>query len=449
MNKTSANSLEFILKDYHAILEADIRLNGLTVLAGLNGSGKSTIARWLYGFIYYSNNFDEIIRKRCNREILMRLNRLNEVERRLAFWANKDTLPRHNDTFRDSEQLETLFLNRVYAIRDIMTELYHRDVLDPQRVSWLVRSLGVRKGINSSFEEITDCFMAKEEDHLRSILERTDRKLSENSVADLFRMIEEGLDIRNRGEVDLQVVEEGTPLIDYDFIHPDRHKDQSYMGRFLKPYGMKRAIYIDSPMAVTNSAHFSNPLWNMLCRMLSTPLREMPDEGHEILLRIQRALGGEVQLRDKDFGSKELRYVRRSDNLDIPIDEVATGMKSFAYLYRLLQNGYIDSETLLIIDEPEAHLHPQWVVTFAEILVLIDKLLGTRIMVASHDPDMIAALQTLSKRYEIEDATNFYIAKPCDNRFKFVNLGTSISEIFESFNIALERIDSFLPDNDE
>ena len=38
----------FQIDDYHAIKHADLEINGITVVAGVNGCGKSTMSRWLY-----------------------------------------------------------------------------------------------------------------------------------------------------------------------------------------------------------------------------------------------------------------------------------------------------------------------------------------------------------------------------------------------------------------
>ena len=73
------NSYRFILEDYHAVKNADIILDGLTVLAGLNGCGKSTISRWLYGFIKYSNDFDRIVDLETAKAIFKRTVRLSEI----------------------------------------------------------------------------------------------------------------------------------------------------------------------------------------------------------------------------------------------------------------------------------------------------------------------------------------------------------------------------------
>lgn len=37
------SNYRYTLSDYHAIKEADITINGITVLAGENGCGKSTL----------------------------------------------------------------------------------------------------------------------------------------------------------------------------------------------------------------------------------------------------------------------------------------------------------------------------------------------------------------------------------------------------------------------
>ena len=154
-------------------------------------------------------------------------------------------------------------------------------------------------------------------------------------------------------------------------------------------------------------------------------------------------MGGSVVVnRDELNRDAEIRYIRKEDSLNIPIDEAATGLKSFAYMMRLIENGYLDENSLLLIDEPEAHLHPQWIVEFARILVVLNKELGTKILIASHNPDMIAALQSISKAEGMEDMTKFYQA--CRDksglRYSYEYLGNNIEKIFGSFNVALERI---------
>lgn len=109
------------------------------------------------------------------------------------------------------------------------------------------------------------------------------------------------------------------------------------------------------------------------------------------------------------------------------------------------QFGYINSGTLLLIDEPEAHLHPQWIVEFAHILVLLNKNVGVKVMVASHNPDMVAAIQAIACKEELLDRTRFYLAMPSDNGLTcdYKNLGQNIEEVFKSFNMAYRKIEPY------
>ena len=114
-------------------------------------------------------------------------------------------------------------------------------------------------------------------------------------------------------------------------------------------------------------------------------------------------------------------------------------------MLRLLENEWLDEETILLIDEPEAHLHPQWIVEFARILVLLSKKLGTKIVLACHNPDMVAAIQSISEREQMSDKTHFYLAEPVagSSQYNFVDKGNEIGDIFESFNIAMSRIEQY------
>ena len=50
--------LRFKINDYHAIGSADLKIDGITVLAGENGSGKSTLSRWLFYLINSMASFE-------------------------------------------------------------------------------------------------------------------------------------------------------------------------------------------------------------------------------------------------------------------------------------------------------------------------------------------------------------------------------------------------------
>ena len=65
---------------------------------------------------------------------------------------------------------------------------------------------------------------------------------------------------------------------------------------------------------------------------------------------------------------------------------LSTGMKNFVILKQLLQNGSIDENGIVILDEPEIHLHPEWQLKFAEIIVLLQIEFGVHVLLNTHSP---------------------------------------------------------------
>ena len=115
----------------------------------------------------------------------------------------------------------------------------------------------------------------------------------------------------------------------------------------------------------------------------------------------------------------------------LKIENLATGLKAFSILKLLFDNGYISSDTLLIIDEPEVHLHPQWQIILAELITLFIRELGENIVLTSHSPYFIEAIDTYSDAYEIKDMTNFYLTlKTNNNTSTFENVNSSLAKVY-------------------
>jgi predicted ATPase len=88
----------------------------------------------------------------------------------------------------------------------------------------------------------------------------------------------------------------------------------------------------------------------------------------------------------------------------------ATGIKYFGLFQVLSQNNYLTENTILILDEPENHLHPKWQLKMAEVIVELVKN-GVKVLVNSHSPYMVEALKRYSEVEKIEEKTNFYLAE--------------------------------------
>jgi len=119
------------------------------------------------------------------------------------------------------------------------------------------------------------------------------------------------------------------------------------------------------------------------------------------------------------------------DGEDIEMVNTATGIKSFGILQILSNNNHLNSNTVLVLDEPEVHLHPKWQLEMAKVIVELVKN-GVKILVNSHSPYMIEALQRYSELAEVN--SDFYLAE--DGYIKKENDSNSetLAKIFEKLS---------------
>ena len=89
----------------------------------------------------------------------------------------------------------------------------------------------------------------------------------------------------------------------------------------------------------------------------------------------------------------------------------------------------------MIFDEPENHLHPKWQLKFAEVIVKIVKS-GVKILVNSHSPYMIEALQRYSDKDKI--IANFYLAENGEISKVDGSNEKTLSEIFKKLSEPFE-----------
>jgi len=154
--------------------------------------------------------------------------------------------------------------------------------------------------------------------------------------------------------------------------------------------------------------------------------------------------------RPAPFRRTHLVYARADGHEPFPIDECATGIKSLSLLAFLYTRGCLNNKTLLVIDEPEAHLHPQWILEYAKILVRLNRRLGVRLLITTHSPDMLNAIRRVANVEEVPDL-HFYLADEVSPilkyEFDYLDLGRNVEPIFAKFNLAADRTESYPDDN--
>ena len=117
------------------------------------------------------------------------------------------------------------------------------------------------------------------------------------------------------------------------------------------------------------------------------------DSGHELCLRASRGnraesinlgelLDGGEEERIERFGAIDLRYepVRVIDGLHYPLSSGEQSFLRFATIASL----YIENGTLVLLDEPETHLHPRFISQFVAVLDSLLEQTGSAAIIATH-----------------------------------------------------------------
>ncbi len=453
--------MKLVINQYRAIDTAEIQLNGLTVVSGINGCGKSIISKMLHSVFEISNDFYPIVR-------LNNLERLEEYYKLLSYIVqgirmhyyfegltenkNKSYLAQFDKL---EEDLTIIKLNNKFAKEDIneiiekikklideVVELH----LDNKEIS--ISSFSIMHIISHQKEEFG--FTNKNANEISEIQEFFE--FVKNDIEKIINKIyEEAFVTRpkkylldrlpllfhtNEQPTLLELYEKGTTIIDKE------------RGSISNPYFIKNVVYLDTPMAFQSSSTVREH-WNKLNQLLVKKMSSeqlLPEGNKKICDMILKILGGDIDINSNN----RIIFSKKNDSLKLDLIDCATGVQSLSILYALLNNNSINDNTLLILDEPEVHLHPQWITELARVLILIRKYVKCHIFISTHSPDMIRGLRYLAEKEDLLDDLNFFLAKESENhvgKFNYINLENKIGDIFECFNRSFEKLDSMIEED--
>ena len=421
------SNIKVVTEGFRAIGHAAIQINGITVVAGENSSGKSTISKLLYELFNTVTNYEVLVKEELMREF-SNLFQFFEI----VYTDSKDILDRKEYSKILYLSYEYYYKNKSFEeIKDLLSvflsEIYNKiDISKSNRYNYIISNI-LGDEIDNTLENIIFFINQKIEKAIDKVHSRPISLFTEK-LLNLFR--------DKKLPKSFQVLEEKEVIVSLE------------KPTLSIPFSVQKAIYIDSPMSL-GAGSSSNKHWSDLTKFIFFEDKNLSDfHNNDIYTSISKNIKGEAV--KFTLGTLSTLTFLREDGKEFELTEVATGIKAFSIIQILLKNGHIDNRTLLIIDEPESHLHPQWIVEYARMIVLLHKHIGVKFFLASHNPDMVSAIRYIAEKEGVLDNVNYYLAEKTeeDYLYNYRALGSDIAPIFGSFNIAIDRISQYSIDDE-
>lgn len=369
------------------IKEAYVTINGITVIAGENNTGKSTVGKALYAMF---NSFVDV-KQRVDEE------RIGSLRRTLHALANEI------DSFGFLKFDVKKIAVKLNKERNELTKEKLAAVLSSE-FNYENKNLDISKNV---FESTIDKIMR--------ILEITDesytRTLTQKIFGDEFKQQINNTLEKEAGYVQLTIKKYVSKV----------YFDNDIASNISKSIDIfNKAIYLDDPFVLDRgfSKNFKRNAYyghqESLCELIYSNQEDynlvdkiVTDERlKKIMEKIQVACKGNVFFKDNG----ELLYQQNNVSVPFKVANLSTGLKSFAILQTLLLNGAIKDGSLIILDEPEIHLHPGWQLLFAELIVMLQKEFNLHILLNTHSPYFLQAIEVFAEKYEIEDKCEYYLS---------------------------------------
>jgi predicted ATPase len=135
------------------------------------------------------------------------------------------------------------------------------------------------------------------------------------------------------------------------------------------------------------------------------------------------------------------RYRRQNSKSLLDIKNLSTGLKTFVILKTLLSNGALEENGVLILDEPEIHLHPAWQILFAELIVLLQKDFCMHVLLNTHSPYFLHAIEVYAAKYGTADRCKYYLATTDSSHADIADVTSDIEQIYQKLASPLQILE--------
>lgn len=396
--------MKITLENIGKVKNANIEIKGITVIAGENNTGKSTVGKTLWSVFYGLSNIKNGIREYVEssvrsflRHTFFSLGKKSfSVERGISLTA-----------FRLVRNVDVHVLSKEEAVKKIR-------IIVSERLGDVVKE--------DDIERIYQLLSPTEQEVIDSVLSDTfDREFNSdclNKCSDKGKIV---LNMRDK-KIGMAVADDAV------FI------DNFYAGDFVE------AVYIDDPFVLDDSVDLGN-------RYIERGTVIVNHRSHlKQLFHVQKnndLISASISKKALDTVNQKIAEVctgdilmsdfeYKIDNQDhkVSLQSLSTGLKMFVLFKQLVQSGNIDYNGILILDEPEIHLHPAWQIKLAEIIVLLQEAFHLHVLLNTHSPYFLEAIETYSEIYGRENICKYYLAKNIENNMSVIREVDHNEEIY-------------------
>lgn len=412
--------MKLTVKNIGKVREAEIRIDGITVVCGINDSGKSTIGKVVYSFFDGMSNLGGRVSDERRKKI-------EDDLWRLLINQKKDNL---SDVIAESGRLSEKIVRE--------KDYYGNPGID---VNEKVRSLfpgEQQEGSGDSLRVYEAMFRS---------LETSDREISErileNSFMETFNGQIRRIGCEEESEASLYIKNEPTTV-----TFPCNGGSAAVSG--IKSL-WSECFYFDSPAIIDDLDYFINMKYPgfsddshgaKILRAMTAVRENVVDQIEidkslkEVMSKIEEVCRGSFV-----FGKAGASWNFES-NISIKPGNLSAGLKLFTIIKTLLKNGSIRPGYTLLFDEPEINLHPEWQIRLAEILVLLQREFALHLIVSTHSPYFLRALDIFVDKYGTDKTTSYYLATDEGGYSLVRDVSGNIEEIYRQMTSPFQKLEN-------
>lgn len=429
--------MQLKIENVGMIERAEVSLDGLTVIAGDNDTGKSTVGRLWFALIKALSRYEQDLEE--NREIKIR-----KIAEMIYFLLRKaySNLPMvHSiqspiDEFHPKTLINSLQADLFGTTKDKFNKIKQNLSSLLEKKEYTTNSDKIKTKISQYVDRLESALF--QEENKEEIIKRA---LQKTFFSEFYSEITPK---RNLSLLSRVSVFEG----EHEIVEIGIQSNKVNALRFIDDLFFEDATFIESPIYLqfyrlisyadtlldTDNMGTSRPKVALHVKDLMNKVENAQYSPYSPLFDLTEFQGLEQQISEVvngigfNFSSDERDFLfYKTEEITYRPINAASGVKAFGTLKLLLKANVLGKRRPLIIDEPETHLHPAWQVEYAKIIIkLVEQ--GIPVLLTSHSPYLIQALKVLSENSEIRSQTHFYLAEQKENQ------GSIISDVTDELN---------------